>query len=87
MSLVYLNNLTEVEYNDLVNKLYDIQNGVCFICRKKIINPQIDRIITTIKNRIKFHIEDYALCHKSCDIRPERINGFSPELIEKLELM
>ena len=84
--MVYLNNMTEVEYNDLVNKLYDIQNGVCFICRKKIINPQIDRIITTIKNRIKFHIEDYALCHKSCDIRPERINGFSPELIEKLEL-
>lgn len=67
MSFVYLNSLKETEYNDLVNKLYDIQNGVCFICGKKIENPHINIIVTSIKNRAKFHIEDYALCHKACD--------------------
>lgn len=72
MSFVYLNSLTETEYNDLVNQLYDIQNGVCIICGKKITNPHIDSKIITIKSRAKFNIKDYALCHKACDIRTIR---------------
>ena len=49
MASKYLTSLTGQEYKDLTNKLFNIQNGICYICQQEIDlqiqNTNIDHII------------------------------------------
>lgn len=86
MSKIYLQNLSQDEYNDLSKLLYEKQYGKCAICDKSISIPLDETSIISLSTRRKFHIEDYALCHKACDnsIRYYDDNAFT-QVIEHLE--
>lgn len=70
MASKYLSSLSESEYKNLTNKLFNIQNETCFICQKSIdleINStNIDHIIP-LANKGKDLEENFALTHESCN--------------------
>lgn len=66
----FLSQLTANEYKKLIDELYNIQNGICFICGNKIdIDIQetnIDHIIP-LANKGKDEKGNFALTHASCN--------------------
>ena len=66
----YLNSLSKVDRVALEKKLWNIQNGECFICRNKIILGQsevdIDHIIP-LQSSGKDSEDNFALTHSSCN--------------------
>lgn len=68
MSKSYLCSLSKDEYNELSKALYEKQCGKCFICNKSIPISLDETNILSLTNRRVFRIDDYALCHKKCNI-------------------
>ena len=70
MSSKYLSSLTKEAYASLTKKLYSIQNGKCYICRKEIDldlhTTNIDHVIP-LANKGKDSEENFALTHESCN--------------------
>ena len=70
MASKYLANLSQEEYGLLKKKLYDIQNGVCYICQKSIdldLNEtDVDHIIP-LANGGKDSEDNFALAHSVCN--------------------
>ena len=70
MTSKYLKSLSRDEYNNLTNKLFEIQNKTCFICNKQIDlilhTTNIDHIIP-LANKGKDSEENFALTHESCN--------------------
>lgn len=70
MSSKYLSSLTKEAYTSLTKKLYSIQNGKCYICRKEIDldlhTTNIDHVIP-LANKGKDSEENFALTHESCN--------------------
>ena len=66
----FLSQLTANEYKKLIDELYNIQNGICFICGNQIdIDIQetnIDHIIP-LANKGKDEKGNFALTHASCN--------------------
>lgn len=70
MSSKYLRNLSSDDYNALTKKLYNMQNGICYICQKPIDldihSTNIDHIIP-LANKGKDSEDNFALTHESCN--------------------
>ena len=66
----YLDSLSKQEYIDLTQKLWGIQNGVCFICERKIdldIQPTNIDHIKPLANGGKDDISNFAVTHEHCN--------------------
>lgn len=85
MSQQYLRNLTEQEYLELMQLLYEKQEGLCYICNEPINASITEANVIVLKNRRVFHIEDYALCHKTCDIYETRKAVFVESIVNNIE--
>jgi len=70
MASKYLNSLSDVAYKDLTDKLFSIQNGICFICQNPIDlelhSTNVDHIVP-LANKGKDSEENFALTHESCN--------------------
>lgn len=70
MASKYLSGLTKEEYGDLTKKLFSMQNGKCYICRKPIDldlhDTNIDHVIP-LANKGKDSEDNFALTHESCN--------------------
>lgn len=70
MASKYLSGLTKEEYGNLTKKLFSIQNGKCYICRKPIDldlhDTNIDHIIP-LANKGKDCEDNFALTHENCN--------------------
>ncbi len=70
MASKYLSSLSKVEYDNLTNKLAEIQNNTCFICDESIDftlhTTNIDHIIP-LANKGRDSEENFALTHESCN--------------------
>lgn len=76
MSKIYLHKLSQEEYHDLSKQLYEKQSGKCYVCGKSLpISPEETSILSLTNRRI-FKIEDYALCHKKCNVEGIRDSIF-----------
>ena len=66
----YLDSLSADEYNNLKKRLYEQQNGKCFICEEEIdldLNPtNIDHIVPLANNGKDSKI-NFAITHESCN--------------------
>ena len=66
----YLDSLNEEKKQALVNRLYEQQNGVCFICEKPIdLDVQITNVdhIVPLVNNGKDGVDNFALTHEHCN--------------------
>ncbi|MCM1382272.1 MAG: HNH endonuclease, partial [Muribaculaceae bacterium] len=70
MASKYLSGLTKEEYSNLTKKLFSMQNGRCYICRKPIDldlhDTNIDHVIP-LANKGKDSEDNFALTHDSCN--------------------
>ena len=66
----FLSTLTKEQYQELTKKLFEIQNGKCFICEKEIdLDVQTTNIdhIVPIVNKGKDDESNFALAHEHCN--------------------
>lgn len=91
----YLESLTKVEREELLQKLHERQNGKCFICDNTIIlgvsKVDVDHIVP-LKNRGRDDENNFALTHEACnrakqdaDLNVARILARLKKLQEKVE--
>jgi len=70
MASKFLSNLSKQEYDDLTDKLLEIQSNICYICQEPIdkdLQPtNIDHIIP-LASRGKDSDENFAVTHESCN--------------------
>jgi 5-methylcytosine-specific restriction endonuclease McrA len=70
MASKYLKSLSTVDYEQLTEKLWNIQNCKCFICNEpidlKLHTINIDHI-TPLANKGKDSEENFAVTHESCN--------------------
>ena len=70
MASKYLKSLSTVDYDQLTEKLWNIQNCKCFICNEpidlKLHTTNIDHI-TPLANKGKDSEENFAVTHESCN--------------------
>jgi 5-methylcytosine-specific restriction endonuclease McrA len=70
MASKYLKSLSTVDYDQLTEKLWKIQNSKCFICNEpidlKLHTTNIDHI-TPLANKGKDSEENFAVTHESCN--------------------
>lgn len=70
MSSKYLNSLSAEQYQQLTEKLWNIQNKTCFICCDPVDldlhSTNIDHIVP-LANRGKDSEENFAVTHESCN--------------------
>lgn len=87
MASKYLTSLSTDEYQSLTNKLFEIQNGHCFICEGQIdfdLNiSNIDHIIP-LANKGKDSEENFALTHESCNKSKQDANLKIARVLQKL---
>lgn len=66
----YLDSLNSVEYDKLVNRLFEQQNGKCFICEEEINldihKVNVDHIIPLVNNG-KDDVNNFGLTHEVCN--------------------
>jgi hypothetical protein len=71
MASKYLSSLSDIEYQNLTQKLLKIQNNLCFICQEEInlrlSNTNIDHIIPLVNKGSKDNEENFAVTHESCN--------------------
>lgn len=88
MSSKYLSSLSKENYNNLTNKLLEIQNNQCFICEEKIdleLNTtNIDHIVP-LANKGKDSEENFAVTHESCNKSKQDANLWIAKLLQKLK--
>ncbi|HOD62167.1 MAG TPA: HNH endonuclease [Bacilli bacterium] len=88
MASKFLTSLTDQEYKNLTNKLFNIQNGICYICQKeidlKIQNTNIDHIIP-LANKGKDSEDNFALTHETCNKSKQDANLTIARILHKLK--
>ena len=83
----YLNSISEIEYEELTEKLLQIQNKKCFICQKLIDEIQktnIDHIIP-LANKGKDDENNFAVTHESCNKSKQDANLNIARIMSRLK--
>lgn len=88
MSSKYLSSLSNDEYDNLTQKLHNIQHGICFICGKeidlKLHSSNIDHIIP-LANKGKDSEDNFAITHESCNKSKQDANLQIARILFKLK--
>ncbi len=92
MASKYLSSLSKDEYDNLTEKLLEIQSHKCFICQKEIDSTQIINVdhIVPLANKGKDEESNFAVTHESCnkskqdaDLRIARVLSRLKDIQEK----
>ncbi|HHT22378.1 MAG TPA: HNH endonuclease [Bacteroidales bacterium] len=88
MASKFLKSLTDQEYKDLTTKLFNIQNGICYICQQEIDlqiqNTNIDHIIP-LANKGKDSEDNFALTHETCNKSKQDANLTIARVLHRLK--
>lgn len=88
MASKYLSSLSDQDYKSLTDKLFKIQNGICYICQKtidlQIQTTNIDHIVP-LANKGKDSEDNFALTHEPCNKSKQDANLYIARVLHKLK--